>query len=67
MVHEHYFEIVPEGDHSCLFRHGERFSGSLAWARTFTPWYGDREEVFKVFNQELKRVAESKNKRVKQK
>lgn len=61
MVQEHYFEIIPGENSTCVFKHGERFSGSLAWARTFTPWYEDREEVFKVFNQELKRYAEAKS------
>lgn len=60
MVHQHYFEIVSEGD-KCVFKHGERYSGSLAWTRSFTTYYKKREEVFEAFNKELKMVAESKD------
>lgn len=60
MVHQHFFEIIKDGD-SCVFKHGERFSGGIAWARTFTQYYKKREALFEQFNKELKAHAESKD------
>lgn len=55
---EHFFEIVSTGPDSCIFRHGEKFSGGLPWCLNYTSFYEKLRPSFDRMNEELKTLAE---------
>lgn len=57
---EHFFEIVAskEDTGKCVFRHGEKFTGTLAKGLSLTRYYERQKRSYERMNRELKLWAE---------